>query len=413
MGCVAVEAKQAVLSVPLYVPGFDVSRFDEADLAGLLVDVRMAQRCLDGLVMRIGVRSNELARSGRAAPTDETIRGTGSGSVGSRQARREAKRADAAESLDGLGAAVSKGEASGEHVDAIARRTGKLTDEQRQSIDFDSLIEKAKELPADVFDRLVKRAVDVALRDHGLADAKAKREASDFRHWFDHKTGMGRFVGTLDPERYEALTNAVNNHTNALANLGNAGDPVVKDHNLAAEALVQLVTASGALNGRGRLPSVTILVDHDTVVHGAHPESVRQTENGHDIAPEAISRLCCDATIRRVTLDERGVPVNVGRKYRTATDAQWAALKAVHSGCAWDGCSAPINWCEAHHIREWEHGGPTDLDNLVPLCSRHHHRVHEGQWRIKMQSGLQPDRRLKIYQPNGNHSTTVPPPIRR
>ncbi len=413
MGCVAVEAQDAVLSIPLFVPGLDVSGFDEAKLAGLLADVRIAQRCLDGLVMRIGVRSNELARSGQAAPTDETIRGTGSGAVGSRQARREAKRADVAESVDGLGAAVSKGEASGEHVDAISRHTSKLTDEQRHSIDFDGLIEKAKELPADVFDRLVKRAVDVARSDHGLADARAKREASEFRHWFDHKTGMGRFTGTLDAQRYEALTNAVDNHINALASLGTTSDPVVRNHNLAVEALVQLVTASGALNSRSRLPSVTIVVDHDTVVHGAHPESVRQTENGHDVAPETISRLCCDATIRRVTLNDRGVPVNVGRKYRTATDAQWAALKAVHSGCAWDGCSAPMNWCEAHHIREWEHGGPTDLDNLVPLCSRHHHRVHEGQWGIKMGAGSDPDRTLRIYKPDGSLATTVPPPMRR
>ncbi len=413
MGCVAVEAQDAVLSIPLFVPGLDVSGFDEAKLAGLLADVRIAQRCLDGLVMRIGVRSNELARSGQAAPTDETIRGTGSGAVGSRQARREAKRADAAESVDGLGAAVSKGEASGEHVDAISRHTSKLTDEQRHSIDFDGLIEKAKELPADVFDRLVKRAVDVARSDHGLADARAKREASEFRHWFDHKTGMGRFTGTLDAQRYEALTNAVDNHINALASLGTTSDPVVRNHNLAVEVLVQLVTASGALNSRSRLPSVTIVVDHDTVVHGAHPESVRQTENGHDVAPETISRLCCDATIRRVTLNDRGVPVNVGRKYRTATDAQWAALKAVHSGCAWDGCSAPMNWCEAHHIREWEHGGPTDLDNLVPLCSRHHHRVHEGQWGIKMGAGSDPDRTLRIYKPDGSLATTVPPPMRR
>ncbi|MGH1490502.1 MAG: hypothetical protein ACRBK7_14125, partial [Acidimicrobiales bacterium] len=44
-----------------------------------------------------------------------------------------------------------------------------------------------------------------------------------------------------------------------------------------------------------------------------------------------------------------------------ATDAQWAAIKAIYPSCAWDGCSAPIGWCQAHHIHEWENGGVTDL----------------------------------------------------
>ena len=36
-----------------------------------------------------------------------------------------------------------------------------------------------------------------------------------------------------------------------------------------------------------------------------------------------------------------------------------------------------FDWCEIHHLRPWEHGGHTNLDNLVPLCSYHHHWVHE------------------------------------
>ncbi|MFM8648821.1 MAG: HNH endonuclease [Actinomycetota bacterium] len=39
--------------------------------------------------------------------------------------------------------------------------------------------------------------------------------------------------------------------------------------------------------------------------------------------------------------------------------------------------------CEPHHITPWERGGPTDLSNLVPLCS-HHHAVHEGGRRITL-----------------------------
>jgi len=36
----------------------------------------------------------------------------------------------------------------------------------------------------------------------------------------------------------------------------------------------------------------------------------------------------------------------------------------------------------------WIEGGPTDLDNLVLLCRRHHRMVHEGGWQlIKTENG--------------------------
>ena len=54
----------------------------------------------------------------------------------------------------------------------------------------------------------------------------------------------------------------------------------------------------------------------------------------------------------------------------------------LHS-CAFPGCDRPVHWCDAHHVHWWEHGGPTDIDNLTLLCRRHHVLVHEGGWRVK------------------------------
>ncbi len=36
----------------------------------------------------------------------------------------------------------------------------------------------------------------------------------------------------------------------------------------------------------------------------------------------------------------------------------------------------------AHHVREWERHGATDISNTVLLCVRHHHAVHEGGWTV-------------------------------
>ena len=393
--------REALRLLPAQLRVLDVAGFDEAGLGELLSDVRAVQRCLDGLVTRVGIQANRLAEKGCSAPAAETARGAGS--VGSRQARREAGRAEAAEQMPGLVDAMSEGSVSGEHADSLARHSARMTDEQRAMVDFDDLLARAAGMPPETFDRLVKRTVD-AVTDHGLADTISKQQASEFRHWYDERTGMGRFTGSLDPERYETLINAVEAHMTVLAN-ASEGD-LSKTPNLAVQALVDLVTNSQ--HSRGRIPAVTVVVDHDTLLNGPHPGSVRQTENGHDLPGETIARLCCDATLRRVVLDERGVPINVGRTYRTATDGQWAALKAMHSTCAWNRCHTPINWCQAHHIREWEHGGPTDLQNLVPLCNRHHHQVHEGQWHIK----LTPDRTLKIFKPDSSAHTTVPTPQR-
>jgi hypothetical protein len=53
----------------------------------------------------------------------------------------------------------------------------------------------------------------------------------------------------------------------------------------------------------------------------------------------------------------------------------------------------------------WRHGGNTDLDNLLPLCERHHHAVHDRGSRIT----LGPRRELTINLPDGTTLTTGPP----
>jgi hypothetical protein len=75
-------------------------------------------------------------------------------------------------------------------------------------------------------------------------------------------------------------------------------------------------------------------------------------------------------------------PLDLGRTARVVSAAQRNALAVRDGGCAFPGCDRPVAWCEAHHLRHWLSGGPTDLANLVLLCRAHHRAVHEGGWRI-------------------------------
>lgn len=40
-------------------------------------------------------------------------------------------------------------------------------------------------------------------------------------------------------------------------------------------------------------------------------------------------------------------------------------------------------YLHAHHLIHWARGGPTDLDNLLLLCSHHHRFVHDRDWQLR------------------------------
>lgn len=86
--------------------------------------------------------------------------------------------------------------------------------------------------------------------------------------------------------------------------------------------------------------------------------------------------LTCDATCE-VWFERDGQVIGHGRSTRTISRRLRRALEHRSPGCAVPGCGA-TRGLHAHHIRHWEDGGPTDLDNLVLLCPYHHRLHHRG-----------------------------------
>lgn len=86
--------------------------------------------------------------------------------------------------------------------------------------------------------------------------------------------------------------------------------------------------------------------------------------------------LGCDATCE-VWFERHGQVIGSGRSTRTISRRLRRALEHRHPTCAVPGCGASRG-LHAHHIRHWEDGGETELDNLVLVCPWHHRQHHCG-----------------------------------
>jgi len=105
-----------------------------------------------------------------------------------------------------------------------------------------------------------------------------------------------------------------------------------------------------------------------------------EIEPGIRVSAETSRRLCCDASVVRVTHGSDGSLLDFGRRTRTIPPALRRALEVRDRGCRFPGCSS--RFCDAHHIRHWAHGGETSLSNCLLLCRHHHRLVHEGRWSL-------------------------------
>jgi len=402
MGGGTIDVTHSLRQLRQVVSSTDLSDHDASSIRSLISELRLTERSLTSLNVKAARRSSALAAEGAAPDAEEAL--LGSGEVSGSIARKDRDRSLIVDAIPGLEDALDEGKVGGEHLDAVSNAAKGLDPELRPLFDAcaGDLIGRSDNTPVDTFRKQVRRLAEKVKNDHGLATAQKQRAATSLSMW-KSQDGMGHIRGDFDTELYEIIRNAIAREAAAMAAASaKTGDPVTKGKQLDALALAELVQGGNAARGRA---DITVVVDGDTFINGPHDQSMRETLDGEQLAHETVRRLCCDALIRKVVLDAEGRPLDVGRAHRTATDRQWVAIKAIYSTCAWSGCDRPITWCQAHHIDEWENGGLTDLDNLLPLCSRHHHSVHEGQWTIK----LLPDRTLRIFQPNGRHHATTGP----
>jgi hypothetical protein len=135
----------------------------------------------------------------------------------------------------------------------------------------------------------------------------------------------------------------------------------------------------------GEPPHVTITLDYETLIK----ELAGATLDYHQRLSATQTRLAaCDCKIIPVVMNGMGEPLDVGRTQRTVPLGIRRALVARDRGCRFPGCDRPPASCHAHHVREWQHHGHTEINNCILLCSTHHRWVHATGWDITIRGNL-------------------------
>jgi hypothetical protein len=169
-----------------------------------------------------------------------------------------------------------------------------------------------------------------------------------------------------------------------------------------ADALVALCSSAIASDPDPDRATVVIHAELDALVSG---DRRCEIEGGGMIHPETARRLLCTARLQGMIEDRGGNPVRLGRHLREPPGLDDAPASVPGSGVPVPGVRAR-RFTKAHHIRWWEHGGPTDLDNLLLVCTFHHKLVHEHGWAVRRHE----DGTVRWFRPDGGRYRTGPAP---
>lgn len=107
-------------------------------------------------------------------------------------------------------------------------------------------------------------------------------------------------------------------------------------------------------------------------------------------------------------LDLEGQTLHLGRSRRLGSLSQYLALLGEERISTAPGTSAPAAFCDIHHIKSWESGGGTDLDNLTLVDKHVHSQTDDAKSRKDKWRSYSP----REHAPNSGQTTTRPPKVR-
>lgn len=386
------------------IEALDVAVAQTADVLAATGWIQQLRGFLDAKEGEITRRAQELHDSGAGLPPEDLL--TRKRRSSRREAEKAKRRAGVLGQSPALNEQLAAGQIGAEHADALANVAGRLDDARRDELlGYDEeLASAARSRTPEQFRRFLGNKADQLAADDGIERSERQRDAAAVSIGIDEQSGMGFIRGDLHPDDCQSIRRAVDAEATALRALPHYEH--MRRDQLNAIALKNLTTGARATQRRNK-PEVMVLVDLETMSDGVHEHGVCEYSDGTPATVETIRRHACDAGIIPVVLNGDGMPLDVGRAERFATPAQRAALRAIYRTCGVGGCERSFDDCDIHHLIEWVMlRGDTDLDNLLPLCSYHHHRAHEGRWRLELEPVT---RELTVWLPNGDlHSRSRP-----
>ena len=323
--------------------------------------------------------------------------------VSLREAEQAVRRAAFLAAVPAVATALEQGRITAAHVDMIERAVRSLEPREKPALlaEIPRLLGLAEQLAVDRFGRPLRRARDRARFGEGVIELEQQRRSVKVATWTDTDTGMWHLHGEFDPLTGARIAKLLRDRTEALFHdrhpAGVPSAPLARHAHLRGLALVDLLVHRGGGPGRIELSGVIDLTDHEpgepVVVDWGLPIDVPALALA-DLKRRFMVDIVIVANGR--VLDPTGA-LDLGRTVRKATRAQRRGLKALYRTCAIPGCAVCFDDCTMHHVRWWRHGGRTDLANLLPVCSKHHHCIHDRGWAVE----LGPDRALTVRTPDG------------
>jgi hypothetical protein len=309
-----------------------------------------------------------------------------------------------------LADALADGAVTAGHVDAVTRTSARLDPSQREELleRADALVAVATAGTVEEFRRRLELEAKRLQTDDGMDRLERQRRATRLSTWVDPE-GMWNLRGRFDPVTGVRLAARLDTAVETLfagATPDTApADPIERQHHLRALALASLLDGvATATSGRGEFVAV---IDADAP---GQTGPVVEWSIPVEIPARVLAELAGDADTSTVVVRNGVVlyapgELDLGRSTRLANRAQRRALRGLYRTCGIPGCSVHFDRCELHHVIWWRHGGRTDLANLIPICTKHHGKIHHDDWVIE----LGPNRELTLRLPDGTIHTTGPP----
>jgi hypothetical protein len=273
--------------------------------------------------------------------------------------------------------ALADGDISFAHASLIARTAEELGGKWEAKAEK-ILVDAARDLdPLRL--RWVCQHLKHALEPDGSL-AESNQDFEQRRLQVSELNGMFKLDGVLDAAGGATLRTALD----ALM-----GPPAEDDRRTArqrrADALVELAQQQldhGNLPSvGGERPHISLTVSMPTLMQQPGSKAA-DLEWGQPVPAETARRLACDGSITAFLLDGEENPLYASRATRIVSGSLRRAVALRDGGCRFPGCDRPVSWTDAHHIRHWADEGPSEIDNIVLLCRRHHRHVHEGGWQL-------------------------------